>query len=249
MNESARTHSGRFFFRYHIEMQRFSRQFAALVSLLAFTTIYLNGTRVFTPPSANSTYLSNLNYSAVNGWQAAVFGGRNRWDSLDTYRHLVGEYDEKRAYGLLNAYDEAGYSRRFSDLAASALHDLESFHTRAYGKHFANQLSEELNVRALIESKSPLLIFGALAAVYTGRVIRYTISAKMILETRSSFSRTHFTEQYLGWRHRTSGTSIGTTFGGLATTISMSQQVTPELALTYDKRDEHSVGVRYTQGF
>lgn len=230
-------------------MLRFPRQLAALTGLLVFTTIYLNGTRVFAPPSANSTYLSNLNYSAESGWQSAVFGGRDRWNSMDTYRHLLGEYDEKRAYGLLNVYDEASYSRRFSELAASALHDLESFHTRAYGKRFAGQLAEELNIKALIESKSPLLIFGALAAVYTGRVIRYRLSEQIVVETRSSFSRSHFEEQYLGWRHATSGTSIGTNFGGAATSVSMSQQITPEIAVTYDKRADHSVGVRYTQGF
>lgn len=236
---------------------RLRRQLVILLILTFVTSIYLNGTRIITSFSdrqANSSFLSNLNYFApVNTWTSLLFGSQNQWGSMAGYLGLSTEYDMKRNYGLTNSYDEARYHQAFSALAQNAFSQWQNYQVRKYGKIVYNTLDEGLGLQELRANRSPAMVAGAVvAALYTGRTVRYRLSSDMSMESKTSMGGpSQFDGQYLGWRSASLDIAAGASYStsSQSAVFSVQKRLTQEVSVNYDHSDENSIGVSYSKGF
>jgi hypothetical protein len=235
-------------------MRKGFRQILGLVLLFAFTAIYLNGTRIFGPSSSENTYLSNLRYEgAGNEWAHSLFGEHGRWASMENYIRLAHEYDEQRAYGLLNHADEARYHRAFRQLARSALNDWSGHEIGRMRGALLTEMDEIPTWYAIRTSKSPpMVVAGILAAAYTGRTLKYRLSPTVAVESRTILNSAHFESQYFGWSSALLGTSVGSTYDGASRGLAMSvrQDVASGVGVVYDHQmDNDAIGMVYSTGF
>lgn len=234
-------------------MRKGFRQILVLILLVAVTSIYLNGTRIFAPSDQNH-YLSNLRYEgAGNEWNQSLFGDHGRWASMENYLRIANEYETRRAYGLLNDADEARYHRKFSQLARNALNDWQGYHMNSARGKIARELNEIPTWQSIRDSKSPpLVVAGILAAAYTGRTLRYRLGTDSTVESRTILQSARFESQYVGWSSALLGMSAGSTYGGASRGLAMSVRkvVASGVSVTYDHQtDSDSVGMVYSAGF
>jgi hypothetical protein len=230
------------------------RQFIVLLLLVAFTGIYLNGTRIFSPPDGNSSYLTNLRYDgASNEWNKSLFGEQGRWASMENYIRLRNEYESKRAYGLLNDADEARYNGQFRDLARNALRDWRSYQTSTMRERLGKNLDLIPNWYEIRTSKSaPVMIIGILAAAYTGRTLQYRLSDRLAVESRTILNSAKFESQYIGWSSSLVGASLGSTYDGASRSIAMSvsKDVGKGVSVNYARQlATDAVTMVYSTGF
>ncbi len=236
-------------------MKIWQRQLVLITILASITSIYLNGTRILNRLKtfdANESYLSNRGYfGAGNAWTGLLYGNQSRWNSMTGYLSLMGEYDLRRNYGLLDAYDEMSYRGRFSDLANSAITSWRGYHFRTYGKKLSKNISDELELESLKKSGSPLLVVGVLAAAYTGRTLRYRLSADVSMETRTDMKESHLNGQYIGWKSQSIDATAGASYSTVnrAPAFSVSKKISDDVSVSYDLGQEHSVGFLYSRGF
>jgi hypothetical protein len=235
-------------------MRKGFRQLIVLLLLVAFTAIYLNGTRIFAPPEQNSAYLTNLRYEgAGNEWNKSLFGEQARWASMENYIRLQTEYDSKRAYGLLNDADEARYHGEFRGLAMNALRDWQGYHTGKLREAVGKNLDLVPSWYAIRNSKSaPVVIAGILAAAYTGRMLQYRLSDKMSLESQTILRSARFESQYIGWTNSLLGASVGSTYDNTSHGVAMSvtKAVSNGVSVNYARQiDSDAVTMVYSTGF
>lgn len=235
-------------------MHKAFRQLLVLLLLIAITSIYLNGTRLFTPSDPNGSYLSNFRYEGVgNEWNRSLFGESARWANMENYLRVADEYDRRRAYGLLSDADDTRYHEEFRRMARTALRDWGGYHAgRARGK-VAAELDEIPSWYAIRTSKSPpLVVAGILAAAYSGRMLRYRLDSDSAFEARTILNSAHFESQYLGWSSGLLGASVGSTYEGASRGLAMSirKDVAAGVSVSYDRRiDDNAVGMVYSTGF
>ncbi len=230
------------------------RQIIVLLLLVAFTGIYLNGTRIFTPPDGNSAYLANLRYDGASSeWNKSLFGEQGHWASMENYIRLRNEYESKRAYGLLSDSDEARYNGQFRNLARNALRDWRSYQTSTMRERLGKNLDLIPNWYEIRTSKStPVMIIGILAAAYTGRTLTYHLSDKLAVESRTILNSARFESQYLGWSNSLIGASLGSTYDGASRSIAMSvsKDVGAGVSVNYARQlDTDAVTMVYSTGF
>lgn len=235
-------------------MRKGFRQLIVLLLLVAFTAIYLNGTRIFSPSEPGSAYLSNLRYEGTgNEWNKSLFGEHGRWASMENYIRLQNEYDSRKAYGLLNDSEQARFNGAFRNLARNALRDWQGYQVgTARGKVLKN-LDEIPTWYAIRTSKSPpMVVAGILAAAYTGRTLHYRLSAEMAVESRTILSSSHFESQYFGWSNALIGATLGSTFDSATRSVAMSvrKDVAGGVAVVYDRgADNDAIAMVYSTGF
>jgi hypothetical protein len=234
-------------------MRKSFRQLIVLVLLVAVTSIYLNGTRIFAPSNQNS-YLMNLRYEgAGNEWSQSLFGDRARWASMENYLRVANEYETRRAYGLLNDADEARYHQEFSRLARNALNDWQGYHRGAIRGKVSKELGEIPEWKTILQSKSPpIIVAGILAAAYTGRTLRYRLGDASSVETRTILNSARFESQYVGWSNSLIGATVGSTYEGPSRGLAMSvrKDVAAGVSVSYDRTaTAGQVGVGYSTGF
>lgn len=236
-------------------MKIWQRQLVIVAILTSVTSIYLNGTRVlnrFKTFDANESYLSNRGYFGTgNAWTGMLYGNQQRWGSMTSYLSLTHEYDMRRNYGLIDAYDEMSYRGRFSALAQSAVAGWQGYHLRAYGKRLTQGIADELELESLKKSGSPLLIAGVLAAAYTGRTLRYRLTEDVSMEARTDMHSTRFDGQYIGWKSQSLDATAGASYSAEtgSPVLNVSKKITSDVSVNYDLGQEHSIGVQYTRGF
>jgi hypothetical protein len=226
------------------------RQFFSLFLLILVTSIYLNGTRIFTPGDENGSYLSNYRYSAGNNWNRLIFGGGAHWGSMTGFIRLTQEADNRRNYGLMNRAWDEHYRRAFSRVAASAIEDLENYHINSVRGKLVNGVDKVLGIQELLATKSTTVaVAGILAAAYTGRTLRYRLGDDLAVESRTGMNSSEFKNQYVGWSSKYLRASIGSTYEGGAMSVSVRKEVAAGVSVNYDKSADHSVGVGYSVGF
>ena len=230
------------------------RQLIVLAVLVAFTGIYLNGTRIFSSDSGNGTYLSNLRYEGTGGdWNRSLFGEGRIWSSMENFIALSNDYDMRRAYGLLDNADEARYYAAFRNLARSAVNDWRGYQMAGFRARFAKQADLIPGWAAIRDSHSAsVIVAGILAAAYTGRTLRYRLGKDFSLESRSAFHGGHLESHYLGWASETSGTSMGSSYDGATRGLAMSvrQDVASGVGVVYDHQtDNDAIGMVYSTAF
>lgn len=234
-------------------MRKTFRQFSALLFLLAVTSIYLNGTRIFGPTNSLSSYLSDLSYSGPEGaWNRALFGGRERWGSMEGYLRMTAEYDHRKNYGLMDGTGEAHYHREFSRMASSALREWRGFYVGAYRRDLVTEAKEAVDWEKLRRNRSPAMVVGVVAAAYTGKMIRYRVSPRMALETRTMMHGSALANAYVGWSSTALAASAGGSYdaeNGGNVALSVRKQITSGVTVNYDKDADHSVGLSYSAGF
>ncbi len=230
------------------------RQIIVLLLLVAFTAIYLNGTRIFSPDDPNSPYLSNLRYEGTgNELNKTLFGESARWASMENYIRLQNEYDTRRAYGLLNDTDEARYNSAFRDLARNAVRNWGGYHAAILRDKIGKNLDGVPSWYAIRTSKSPpILVAGILAAAYSGRTLQYHLTAENSVESRTLVHTAHFDSQYVGWSNSLIGGGVGSTYDGASRGLAMSvhKDVAAGISVTYDHGiDNDAIGMVYSTGF
>ena len=236
-------------------MRKGFRQGLVLILLVAVTSIYLNGTRIFTPSDENASYLGNLRYEGTrNDWNQSLFGEQARWASMENYIRLTNEYDSRRAYGLLNDVDEARYHQEFRQLARSALSDLQHYQEGTARGKVLRQLDNVPSWYAIRTSKSPpLVIAGLLAAAYSGQMLRYRLGNSSAMEARTLMQSTRFESQYFGWSNTLLGVSLGSTYDGATRGLAMSarKDLIGGVSVSYDRQTDNSdaIGMSYSTGF
>jgi hypothetical protein len=235
-------------------MQKGFRQIFVLLLLVAVTSIYLNGTRIFSPEDQNSSYLTNLRYEgASNEWNHSMFGEQAHWANMDRYMALTTEYDSKRAYGLLSQNDQANYDQAFSQMAHSALREWSGYQTRVFRNRVADEMNDIPTWYAIAHSKSPpLVVAGVLAAAYSGKLLKVKVGRDMALETKTVMNSARFESQYFGWTDNFVGASVGSTYDnasrGLAMTVR--KDVISGISVSYDHQlANDAIGMVYSTGF
>ncbi|MBS1961729.1 MAG: hypothetical protein JST04_05905 [Bdellovibrionales bacterium] len=232
---------------------KFLRQLLCLILLVAFTTIYLNGTRIFAPVDGNS-YLSNLRYEgAGNEWNRSLFGDQARWASMENYLRIANEYEMKQNYGLLSEGDEARYYQEFRQMARNALKDWKHYHYGAARDKVAQELDAIPSWYEIRRSKSPpMVVAGILAAAYSGRTLHYRLGDDLSVESRTILHSSHFESQYMGWNSALMGASLGTTYDHVNRVIAMSvaKDVGGGVGVVYNHQTgDDSLGMVYSAGF
>lgn len=234
-------------------MRKSFRQISAVLLLLVVTSIYLNGTRVLGPTNTLSSYLSDLRYSGPEGvWNRALFGGRERWGSMEGYLRLTAEYDHRKNYGLMDGAGEAHYHREFSRMASNALREWQGYHAGAFRKELINEAKDVVEWEKLKKNRSPAMVVGVVAAAYSGKMIRYRVSPRMALETRTMMQGSTLARAYLGWSSQALGASAGSTYdseNGGNVMLSVRKEIATGVSVNYDKAEDHAVGVSYSAGF
>jgi len=221
----------------------------SVVALVGVTSLYLNGTRILMPE--NNGYLNDYRYSGVNTLRLGLFGGRDRWNSMDGYQHLMNEYDTQRNYGLLDRYTESCYQRSFSRLANDALTDFIKFHADNLKASMKLGFDRAIDLDGLRASRSPLLLLGVVAAAYTGRTLRYRLSSEFAFESKTTMLDSRFNRQYFGCVSSAIGASAGGNYDadGRAMSFTAHKSITSNVRMDYEKSSQHSVGVSYSAGF
>lgn len=222
----------------------------AVIALVGVTTLYLNGTRIALPENSLSRFLGDFQYRSDSAWQVGLFGGRTRWNSMDHFVRVQGEYDQQRNYGLLDRYSEARYQRAFSRIADEALTEFVSFHGDQLKDGVRSGLGRAIDFEQLRQNyNSSLMVAGVAAAIYTGRTLRYRLGSDLALESQT-LMRTE-RKQYLGWSSVGIGASGGGTYDAIAGQMNYSfhKRLTSNVSMDYEKSTDHSVGVSYTAGF
>ena len=229
--------------------RRFLFRNLAVVALVAVTSVYLNGTNIFLPD--NFSYLSNYKYQGVSFYESDVFGGKKDWASMSAFTSLSDERESRKNYGLLNPYDEARYHRQFIGLASSALSELQGFHLHSLKSSASDGAKKKLAIESLKASKSPLLLVGVAAAVYSGRTMHYRLSDDLALESQTQMSHSQLSHQYLGWSSQELGASVGGVYGREDQSMSFSvrKSLSSNVGVNYDKTAENSVGINYSSEF
>ena len=225
------------------------RQGVILLLLVLVTFIYLNATRIFNPNGLNA-HLSNLTYFGVgNQWSSALFGDHKRWSSMQHYVSLRNEYEHQSNYGLFDHHTESRYMGRFSDLAASAFADWQSYQLKTAGKWLTQEADEYFGLESLKQSKSPVLLVGVIAAAYMGKTLRYRFDDQNQVETKTTVTDSKFNEQYLGFRSTAIDVSAGASYGVDGPTLNLRKFITKEVSVNYDHSRDRAVGVSYSAGF
>lgn len=221
----------------------------AVVALVGMTTLYLNGTRILLPENHLSTYLGDYQYRSESAWRVGLFGNRTSWNSMNSFVRLTGEYDTQHNYGLLDQYSEARYHQAFSHLAGEALSDFISFHSDTLKNGARDGFTRAINLDQLRLDHSSLVYAGVVAAVYTGRTLRYRLSSDLSLESQTLMRTDR--KQYLGWASAGLGASGGGTYDAAVGQMkySVHKNISSNVRMDYEKATDHSVGLSYSTGF
>jgi hypothetical protein len=232
-------------------MRKGLRQLVVLGSMVAITSIYMNGTRLLSPTDLNSTYLTNLRYEgAGSAWNQGLFGENGRWASMENYIRTVREYDYRKNYGLLNQHDERRYHETFQNLARSALSEWESNRIGAARNALQEQADLIPTWYEIRTSKSPpIVIMGILAAAYSGHTLRYRLTENSTIESRSTMTSSHLDNQYFGWSNALLGASVGSTFDGIDLGVSIRKEIVAGVTVNFEQAVDRAIGMTYTAGF
>jgi hypothetical protein len=224
-------------------------QLLALVLLVIVTAIYLNGTRIL-GPTENFKYLSDLgNREGPSAWNEYMYGKPGSWGSMSAYEALDREYERERNYGLLDHETEAAYRRKFQALAQNALKSWQRYQADTLAKGLTRKLDERFEIKSFFEGNSPLMALGIVAAAYTGRTMRYHLSDRSTIESRTLMEGSKLTSQYLGYSNRLLAASLGATYAEGHGSLVVSKAITPEVSVNYQNSGDHAVGVTYSRGF
>jgi hypothetical protein len=240
-------------------MKRWQKKLSIIGLLGVITVVYLNGTRVLKIPgltsrSDNGGYLMDLGYFAPQdgSFNQFIFGS-NTYGGMNSYVSLMNDYDMKRNYGLLDAHSEAAHNGQLNSMARSAFGSWQGHQMKSYGKKIGLVADDALGLRSLRDSKSPVLLVGLLAAVYTGRMLRFDINSDIAMESQTHMdSQNHLQRQYVGWRSHALDASAGASYSndGQASEITLRKRISSEVSVNYGISDQNqSVGIMYSKGF
>lgn len=237
-------------------MRVFHRQIIVLAVLTAATAIFLNGTKLgLRGFGSGNSFLSNTNYFGSDGaaYHGLLFGNHKSWESMGLYLSMSGEYDLLKNQGLMNAYGEAAYHGRLSQLAQSALSSFQNHHISVHGKFFANEVDDALGLKALRRKKGAVMYAGIFLAAYSGRTLRYEVGDQFSIESRTRMSDTRFGSQYFGWKSNALEASLGATYSAdqHSSSLNLRKRITNEVSVNYEasQQQQHSVGVTFSKGF
>ncbi len=234
-------------------MRRYLRQISAVALLVSVTAIYLNGTKIGMRGRTVSSYLSDLRYSGTEGvWNRALFGGRERWGSMQAYLRLTAEYEYRKNYGLLDGNDEVHYHREFGRMASGALRELRGHHMGNYRRQALNEVKDAIGWEELRKNRAPAMVAGVVAAAYTGRMIRYRVSPRVAFESRTQMQGRSLAQAYLGWQDTKMGASAGSSYDSESgeVAVSVRKHLTSGVSMNYDlASDNNTVGLSYSAGF
>jgi len=239
-------------------MKKVQKQLVIIGVIGAITAIYLNGTRVLKIPgltsrSGNSGYLMDLGYFAPQSgsFNQLVFGS-NSYSGMSSYVSLMNDYDMKHNYGLLDAQGEAAHMDRLHSMAKSAFNSWQTAQTKNYGKKFGLVAEDALGLQSLRDSKSPILFVGLLAAVYSGRTLRFDFNGDIAMESQTQMDQGSLESQYVGWRSKALDASAGASYtnDGQTAEISLRKRLSSEVSVNYGISDQNqSIGITYSKGF
>ena len=170
------------------QINRLQRALTGLFLLFATSFLFFNTTRILQDRKSGyvqddfwsqSSILYNTKYQA-KAWNLNEFmfgnSGRSR-AAYNQFLSIQSQYESQKNFGLVNAYTEQMYYLEMSAMSQNTLQLIQQNQAEnireALGKSAAKEYLTDPNYSFL---KSPATVVGALAAFYTGRVIRFSLN-------------------------------------------------------------------------